>query len=66
MADSGLTRLIVTARDDPARAVGVVSLTQLLEGRVRDLHEATTAERVLRLPLGRGSRRGRPAPVGHR
>jgi hypothetical protein len=41
MASSSLTRLVVTDRDDPRRPVGVVSLQQLLEGRVRDLHEAT-------------------------
>ncbi|MGZ6826853.1 MAG: CBS domain-containing protein, partial [Mycobacteriales bacterium] len=55
MADSGLTRLVVTDRRDPTRPLGVVSLQQLLEGRVRDLHEATHSERVLRLrhPLRR-------------
>jgi CIC family chloride channel protein len=49
MASSGLTRLIVTDRLDPTRVTGIVSLQQLLEGRVRDLQEATHPERVLML-----------------
>jgi CIC family chloride channel protein len=53
MAASGLTRLVVTDRTDPSRAVAVVSLEQLLAGRVRDLREATHSERVLRVRLTR-------------
>jgi CBS domain-containing protein len=60
MARSSLTRLVVTDRDDPRRPVGVVSLQQLLEGRVRDLHEATHPERVLRLRLSRQRGADRP------
>jgi H+/Cl- antiporter ClcA len=50
MAESGLTRLVVTDRADPDYPIGVVSLQQLLEGRVRDLHEATHSERVIQVP----------------
>jgi CIC family chloride channel protein len=64
MADSGLTRLVVTDREDPRIPVGVVSLQQLLAGRVRDLHEATHSERVLRVRLIRRS--GSPVPAGER
>ncbi len=60
MARSSLTRLVVTDRDDPRRPVGVVSLQQLLEGRVRDLHEATHPERVLHLRPSRQRGANRP------
>jgi CBS domain-containing protein len=64
MAETGVTRLVVTDREDPRRPVGVVSLQQLLAGRVRDLHEATHSERVLRVRLIR--RPGSPVSVGER
>jgi H+/Cl- antiporter ClcA/CBS domain-containing protein len=68
MADSGLTRLVVTDRADPHRPVGVVSLQQLLEGRLRDLHEQKHPERLLtvrlpRLDAGRALARRRTAAV---
>ncbi len=47
MAERGVTRMPVVARDDPTRLVGLVTLAQLLEGRLRDLREARVAERVL-------------------
>jgi CIC family chloride channel protein len=63
MAETGVTRLVVTDRSNPTLPVGVVSLEQLLAGRVRDLHEATHHERVLRLPRPFPSRWGRPGPA---
>jgi H+/Cl- antiporter ClcA/CBS domain-containing protein len=47
MAASGFTRLPVVASARDARLVGVVTLPQLLEARLRDLREAREAERVL-------------------
>ncbi|MCW2620649.1 MAG: hypothetical protein JWL64_251, partial [Frankiales bacterium] len=52
MADRGVTRLVVTSRADGS-PIGVVSLQQLLQGRVRDLHEATHSARILVWPPGR-------------
>lgn len=49
MAESGFTELPVVAAPDDHRLVGVVTLPQLLEGRLRDLREARHAERVLTL-----------------
>jgi H+/Cl- antiporter ClcA/CBS domain-containing protein len=57
MAGAGVTRLVVVDREDPTRPVGVVSLQQLLAGRVRDLRAATHSERVLRLRRPRVARR---------
>lgn len=72
MADSGLTRLPVVARDEPDRPVGVVSLQMLLAGRIKDLHEAQVSERVLRVTVprwrrgdrGRAGRQTGGSPVG--
>ena len=49
MAESGCTELPVVAAPDDRRLVGVITLPQLLEGRLRDLREARHAERVLTL-----------------
>jgi H+/Cl- antiporter ClcA len=49
MAESGFTELPVVAGPDDRRLVGVITLPQLLEGRLRDLREARHAERVLTL-----------------
>jgi H+/Cl- antiporter ClcA len=49
MAESGFTELPVVAAPDDRRLVGVITLPQLLEGRLRDLREARHAERVLTL-----------------
>jgi H+/Cl- antiporter ClcA len=61
MAASGVTRVPVLERET-SRAVGLLSLNQLLQGRLRDLREAREAEQVLRfrlvMPTLRGSRRG--------
>jgi hypothetical protein len=39
----------VVSRDDPGELVGMVSLAQLLQGRLRDLQEERHSERVLRV-----------------
>jgi chloride channel protein, CIC family len=62
MASSGVTRMPVVERAT-RRVVGVVSLAQLLQARLRDVQEARDAEQVLRfrlvMPIRRASRRGR-------
>ena len=50
MAVSSTTRLPVVERGS-GRVVGLLSLSQLLEGRLRDLREAREVERVLRFRL---------------
>jgi H+/Cl- antiporter ClcA len=50
MALAGVSRVPVVDRADPTRLLGLVSLHQLLAGRLRDLQEAREPERVLRLP----------------
>jgi CIC family chloride channel protein len=61
MAETNLTRFPVVERDNPRKLVGMVSLTDLLKARVRNLHEERRRERVLRLRTlisrGRASRR---------
>ena len=49
MAAHAVDRLPVIARSDETCVVGLVSLTMLLDGRVRDLREAQHSERILRL-----------------
>jgi hypothetical protein len=48
----------VVSRDDPRELLGVVTLPQLLDARLRDLREERHAERVLRfrplIPLAGG------------
>jgi H+/Cl- antiporter ClcA/CBS domain-containing protein len=61
MAQHGVDRLPVVDRDDPERVVGLVSITMLLAGRLRDLHEARHTERVLRIRMVRPRRRLREA-----
>ena len=53
MADTGFTRLPVV---ENGRLAGMVSLSDLLMARVRNLHEERTRERVLRLRMPFGSR----------
>jgi H+/Cl- antiporter ClcA len=55
MAEAEVSRLPVVDRDDPDRVVGLVSLSQLLAGRVRDQAEARERERVFRVRLVRPS-----------
>jgi chloride channel protein, CIC family len=52
MAEHDVTRLPVIARDGRA-LLGLVTLPQLLQARLRDLREARVPERVLRLQLRR-------------
>jgi H+/Cl- antiporter ClcA len=51
MAETGFTRLPVVERDDPGRLVGMISLTDLLKARARNLEEERHRQRVLRLRL---------------
>ena len=51
MAETGLTRMPVVDRDDPLKLVGMISLTDLLRARTRNLEEERRRERVLRLRL---------------
>ena len=57
MAETGFTRLPVTLRADPWRPVGVVSLKQLMAGRLLDLAEERDNEQLRRLRTPRLSRR---------
>ena len=43
MAETGLTRLPVVERNDPRNLVGIVSLSDLLKARVRNLEEERTS-----------------------
>jgi CBS domain-containing protein len=52
MAETGFTRLPVV---EDGRLAGMVSLSDLLMARLRNLHEERTRERVLRLRLPFGS-----------
>jgi CIC family chloride channel protein len=58
MAASGVTRVVVIARGT-RRVVGILTLSQLLEARLRDLQEARDAEQVLRFRLILPTRRFR-------
>ena len=62
MASSSVTRILVIERGT-RRVVGLVSLSQLLQARLRDLREARETEQVLRfrlvMPTRRIGRRGR-------
>lgn len=59
MAETNLTRFPVVERNRPSKLVGMVSLTDLLKARVRNLQEERSRERVLRLrmlfPRGQGA-----------
>ncbi len=61
MAGHAVDRMPVTDRAEPTRIVGLISITMLLAGRLRDLQEARDTERVLRL---RVARRGEWAQQG--
>lgn len=58
-ARHGITRAPVIDRADPARVVGLITLTHLLQGRLRDLQEERISERVLRMSPSSAFRRGR-------
>ena len=51
MAETGLTRMPVVDRENPRKLVGMISLTDLLRARTRNLEEERRRERVLRLRL---------------
>ncbi|MBV9230455.1 MAG: chloride channel protein [Chloroflexi bacterium] len=51
MAETGFTRLPVVERDDEQKLLGLVSLSDLLKARVRNLEEERRRERVLRLHM---------------
>jgi CIC family chloride channel protein len=51
MAETGLTRLPVVERGAPRRIVGMISLTDLLKARARNLEAENRRERVLPLRL---------------
>lgn len=53
-AERGVARAPVVDRTDPGRLLGLITVTQLLQGRERDLQEERHSERVLR--LGRRTR----------
>jgi len=59
MAETGLTRMPVVDRDNPLKLVGMISLTDLLRARTRNLEEERRRERVLRLRLAFPSLRKR-------
>ncbi len=48
-AEHGVARAPVVDREDHGRLVGLITVTQLLQGRERDLQEERHSERVLRL-----------------
>jgi chloride channel protein, CIC family len=65
MAEANLTRLPVVERDNPKSLVGMVSLTDLLKARVRNLEEERHRERVLQLHfLFRERKKGQPEVSG--
>ncbi len=51
MAETGYTRFPVVERDDPGKLVGMISLTDSLTARARNLEEERHRERVLHLRL---------------
>jgi chloride channel protein, CIC family len=51
MAEAGLTRFPVVDRADPRKLIGMISLSDLLAARARNLEEERHRERVLRLHL---------------
>jgi H+/Cl- antiporter ClcA/predicted transcriptional regulator len=60
MADTGVGRLPVVAREDPRRVVGVITRSDLLKGRERYLEVEQRRERLLHAPW----ERPRKPPVG--
>ncbi|WP_037075974.1 chloride channel protein [Pseudonocardia spinosispora] len=52
-AEHGVARAPVVDRDDHGVLLGIITVTQLLQGRHRDLVEERTSERVLPLPWAR-------------
>lgn len=56
LAASGVTRTPVVDRAEPTRLLGVVTVGQLLRGRLVDVREDLDSERILRLSLRRAPR----------
>ncbi|HEV8717394.1 MAG TPA: chloride channel protein [Candidatus Binatia bacterium] len=52
MAETGLTRFPVVERTEPRKLLGMISLSDLLQARVRNLEAEQRRERVLPLRLG--------------
>ena len=68
MAETGLTRLPVVARDGSGKLLGIVSLRDLLQARVRNLEAEQRRERILPVRLAfprRLSRRHKLHEGGH-
>ncbi|MGH2863191.1 MAG: chloride channel protein [Solirubrobacteraceae bacterium] len=64
IADQGVTRLPVVRRDAPDQLLGLVTLVDLLAGRLVDLQEERDTARVFRLrPLIPRRRSSEPEPV---
>lgn len=63
MAEYEVTRLPVVTRESPGRLVGLLTLPQLLDGRLRQANSARQESRVLRLRV-RTWRSARPYPDG--
>ena len=53
MAANEIDRMPVVDREDRTRIVGMITMTHILAGRLRDLQEARDTERVLRLRIVR-------------
>jgi len=64
MAEHGVTTMPVVERGQTDRVLGTVTLEQLLQGRLRDLHEERHSERVLRPRDLIGFGRGDPVEEG--
>jgi CBS domain-containing protein len=65
MAAHAVDRMPVVDRADPTRVLGMITLTMLLAGRLRDLQEARDSTRILRLRVVRARQQacGEPAPI---
>jgi CBS domain-containing protein len=48
-AEHGVARAPVVDRDDPGRLLGLITVTQLLRGRLHDLREERVPERVIKI-----------------
>jgi H+/Cl- antiporter ClcA/predicted transcriptional regulator len=51
LSEKGLARAPVVARDDPTKVLGLVTATQLLQGRARHVEEEYQPERILHMRL---------------
>ena len=51
MAQTGFTRMLVVDRDDPKKLLGILSWSDLLQGRLRRFEEEYSRERVLSIRL---------------